>query len=153
VAGNVPAPIQECVEGYLFTGRPPRVLVLRRPPSRGQIWVPVSGKVEPTDRDLESALRRELEEETGFVEPIRCFPLDWKVEFPGPDGRRWRLHGFGVELGSEGDPRLSDEHEAFAWLDVAQATERLHYSDNRDALARLVRFLESERTRPAPPIL
>ncbi|HUI38638.1 MAG TPA: NUDIX domain-containing protein [Thermoplasmata archaeon] len=135
---------QECVEAYLFHGRPPRLLVLRRPPVRGSLWVPVSGKVEATDPDFESALRRELREETGFRHPTRVFPLDWDVEFDGPDGRRWRLHAFGVELPEEATPELSPEHDAFAWVDADEARARLHYEDNREAVVQLIARLGRE---------
>ncbi|MCI4348675.1 MAG: NUDIX domain-containing protein [Thermoplasmata archaeon] len=142
---------QECVEGYLFAGRPPRLLVLRRPPERGQIWVPVSGKVERRDGDYPSALLRELLEETGFSEFLRIFPLDWEVEFEGPGGGRWRLHAFGVELAGERVPRLSAEHEDAAWLDLSEAAARLHYPDNRDAVERLRSILAREQSLGPPP--
>ena len=150
MTGREPLAVQECVEGYLYHGRPPRFLILRRPPERDRIWVPVSGKVEPSDRDFEAALRRELAEETGIVDPTRVFPIDWEVEFDGPDGRRWRLHGFGVELPREAAPELSREHDASAWLDLREAISRLHYPDNRDALERLARILEKEAASSAP---
>lgn len=137
MAGSELPVAQECVEGYLFAGRPPRFLVLRRPPERGRIWVPVSGKVDPTDPDLESALRRELAEETGFHRFVRLFSLDWHVRFDGPDGRPWRLHAYGVELAGEEAPSLSREHEAFEWVDRDEAVRRLHYEDNREAIRRL----------------
>ena len=144
------APVaQECVEGYLFTRRPFRVLILRRPPSRGQIWVPVSGKVDPTDRDFDSALRRELAEETGFTELREVFSLDWHVRFDGPDGRPWRLHAYAVELPDERTPALSAEHESFAWVDDAEAERRLHYEDNREAIRRLRQRLAGD---PAPKV-
>jgi 8-oxo-dGTP pyrophosphatase MutT (NUDIX family) len=136
-----PGIAQECVEGYLFVRHPLQILVLRRPPARGQIWVPVSGKVDPTDADLEAALRRELREETGFAQFVALFSLDWHVPFDGPDGRRWRLHAYGVELPRAESPRLSEEHEAFAWLEPAIARERLHYEDNRQAVDRLLERL------------
>ncbi|MCI4351491.1 MAG: NUDIX domain-containing protein [Thermoplasmata archaeon] len=128
---------QECVEGYLFAGSPPKYLILRRPPERGGIWVPVSGKVEPADADFGAAVRREIDEETGFSHPRAVFSLDWSFRFDGPDGRKWRLHGFGVELEDSAPPRLSSEHDAFEWLGYREASERLHYPDNREALARL----------------
>lgn len=145
------APIaQECVEGYLFSGTPPQILVLRRPPSRGQIWVPVSGKVDPSDAGFEAALRRELAEETGFERFVRLFPLDWEVPFDGPDGRRWRLHAYGVELAAPEVPRLSEEHEAYEWVPAAEAIRRLHYEDNRQAVERLlVKTARSAGTRTA----
>ncbi|HEV2449815.1 MAG TPA: NUDIX domain-containing protein [Thermoplasmata archaeon] len=136
---------QECVEGYLFASTPLRLLILRRPPSRERIWVPVSGKVEPTDRDFPSALRRELLEETGFSSFRRLFDMDWQVVFERSPGVHWRLHGFGVELDHPLPPRLSDEHEAFAWVSVREALERLHYSDNREAVLRLLGRVAPER--------
>ena len=75
------------------------------------------------------------------------------MEFAGPDGRPWRLHGFGVELRSESAPVLSAEHDAFAWVSVEEALARLHYPDNREAVERLVRRLGLEDSRAAPPTL
>ena len=132
-----PAIDQECVEGYLFHRPPLRLLLLRRPPARGRIWVPVSGKAEETDADYPSALAREVREETGFDSPLRIFPLDWEVRFEGPDGGRWRLHAYGVELAHAEAPKLSEEHEAFEWVDAEEALRRLHYEDNRGAVRRL----------------
>jgi 8-oxo-dGTP pyrophosphatase MutT (NUDIX family) len=141
VGASEPPIAQECVEGYVYCRAPPRLLILRRPPARGRIWAPVSGKVDPGDADYPSALRRELAEETGFREFARIFPLDWEVPFTGPDGRPWRLHAYGVELDAPEEPRLSDEHEAFAWVPMAEAIGRLHYEDNKEAVRRLVRGL------------
>jgi 8-oxo-dGTP pyrophosphatase MutT (NUDIX family) len=128
---------QECVEAYVFSGTPPRLLIFRRPPERGRVWVPVSGKVEPSDRNFGAAARRELKEETGFTRLRRFFPLRWTVVFPGPDKRRWRLHAFAAELTSEMTPRLSSEHESFEWVSVKDARRRLSYPDNKLAVGKL----------------
>ncbi len=138
---------RECVEGYLFATPPFEILLFRRPPSRGRIWVPVSGKTEPGDRDFESALARELKEETGLVAPVRTFPLDWHVTFTADNGETWRLHAYGVEVPRSFRPRLSAEHEAWGWFAAAEAAELLHYPDNREAAALLVRSLESGPAR------
>lgn len=129
---------QECVEGYLYHNRPFELLLLRRPPARGSIWAPVSGKVDPTDASYDAALVREVLEETGFGAFERVFALDWEVPFEGPDGGRWRLHAYALELPSALAPRLSAEHEAFAWLPPREALARLYYEDNREAVRRLV---------------
>jgi 8-oxo-dGTP pyrophosphatase MutT (NUDIX family) len=142
---------QECVEGYLFAGQPPRLLLFRRPPERGGIWVPVSGKVDPADRDYPSALRRELLEETGFAEFLRVFPLDWEVEFEGPDRGRWRLHAFGVELSRDAVPHLSAEHDRAEWVSFPEGRTRLHYPDNHVAVDRLRSILEDEGRPDAIP--
>jgi 8-oxo-dGTP pyrophosphatase MutT (NUDIX family) len=134
---------RECVEGYLFAEPPVELLLFRRPPARGQIWVPVSGKVEPSDPDLESALRRELVEETGLRSPRRIVPLDWHVSFIADHGETWRLHAYAVEVGRDFTPRLSGEHEAAEWVTPEEAVRRLHYEDNRDAVHRLLESLRS----------
>lgn len=141
---------QECVEAYLFVRRPLQVLLLRRPPARGRIWVPVSGKVERSDPTLTAAVRREVAEETSFASPRRVAPLHWVYRFRGPSGGRWRLHAFGIELNRRSPPRLSSEHDGFAWLDPAAALRRLHYPDNRGALRRLLGGLKRRPTLSSP---
>lgn len=143
-----PAPVsQECVEGYLYALSPVRILVFRRPPSRGRIWVPISGKVDATDASFPEALRRELREETGLRKARRLFALNWAFRFRGPDHRIWRLHAYGVEVRRGWKPRLSREHEAWAWLAPDVAIQRLFYPDNRQALRRLLARLRRESTR------
>jgi lipoyl(octanoyl) transferase len=136
---------RECVERYLFAGPPLELLLFRRTPARGEIWVPISGKVEPGDPNLEGALRRELREETGLQLPHRILPLDWHVRFRADNGEIWRLHAFGVEVERTFSPVLSPEHEAWEWVAAADAPARLHYEDNRLAVQRLV-----ERLSPPP---
>ncbi len=132
---------RECVEGYLFASPPLELLLFRRPPSRGRIWVPVSGKVDPGDADLEAALRRELAEETGLASPRRIFALDWHVPFRADNGETWRLHAYAVEVDRSFSPRLSAEHEAAEWVSATVAVARLHFADNRAAVGRLAERL------------
>ncbi len=129
---------RECVEGYLFRRPPLALLVLRRPPARGRIWVPVSGKVETTDRDLEAAVRREVAEETGLDQPRACFPLDWHVPFRADNGETWRLHAYALEVPAGFEPVLGPEHDAFEWLAPEEALHRLHFPDNQEAVRRLL---------------
>ena len=142
----------ECVEAYAYVHRPFRVLLLRRPPPRGGFWVPVSGKVEPTDPDHRSAALRELREETGLSRVRSADPLDWVVGFVGPDGRPWRLEAFAVELDTPAGPTLSEEHDAFEWSDPADAAERLHFEDNRGAVRRLIEWRRLGRLPRGPNV-
>ncbi len=129
---------RECVEGYLFAQPPIRLLLFRRPPARGRIWVPISGKVDSGDASLEGALRRELLEETGLTDPLRILPLDWHVPFRADNGETWRLHAYAVEVPASFRPQLSSEHEAAEWVAPEEAVRRLHFPDNRQAVARLL---------------
>ncbi len=133
--------VRECVEGYLYSPDPLRLLLFRRPPDRGRIWVPISGKVDPQDPSLEAAMRRELAEETGLLDPRRVDPLDWHVPFDGPGGEPWRLHAYAIEVAEGWSPALSREHEAFEWTTAVEARRRLHYPDNRAAVGRLIGWL------------
>jgi len=138
VVDPAPKVDQECVEGYLFASPPLELLLFRRPPSRGSFWVPVSGKVDPTDPDLPSALCREIEEETGrAVTPQELVDLDWVVSFPMEKGETWRLHAYAVPVPRTFRPRLSSEHDAFEWVAADAAISRLHFDDNQDAVRRL----------------
>lgn len=129
---------RECVEGYLFATPPLELLLFRRPPARGRIWVPVSGKVDPVDRDFPSALCREVEEETGLrLDPSELIDLDWHVPFRADNGETWRLHAFGVRVDRSFEPRLSPEHDAAEWVSAEEAVHRLHFEDNRAAVERL----------------
>jgi 8-oxo-dGTP pyrophosphatase MutT (NUDIX family) len=131
--------VQECVEGYLFAAPPLELLLFRRPPARGRIWVPVSGKVEPTDRDFPSALCREVEEETRWTaRPEALIDLDWHVPFRADNGEVWRLHAFAVPVPRTFRPRLSSEHEEAEWVSAEEALRRLHFEDNRAAVRRLM---------------
>jgi lipoyl(octanoyl) transferase len=140
---------RECVEGYLFSDPPTELLIFQRPPERGSIWVPISGKVDPTDASFDAALARELEEETGLRDPLRVDPLDWHVPFRADTGEVWRLHAYAVQIPRTFRPRLSPEHVAFEWVDLATAERRLDYPDNREAVAILRAFLAG-RGAPAP---
>jgi 8-oxo-dGTP pyrophosphatase MutT (NUDIX family) len=133
---------RECVEAYLYSASPFELLLFRRPPSRGRIWVPISGKVEPSDRDFEAAVRRELAEETGFSDPARIVPLDWHVTFRVDSGETWRLHAYAVEVSRRFVPTLSTEHDLAEWVSPAEAVRRLHFEDNRTAVERLRALVE-----------
>lgn len=139
---------RECVEGYLFARPPLEILLFRRPPARGRFWVPVSGKVDAGDADFESALARELAEETALVAPRRVFALDWHVRFRADNGETWRLHAYGVEVDRSFVPTLSAEHDAAEWVSPAEAVRRLHFSDNREAVRRLAERLDE----PSPNV-
>jgi lipoyl(octanoyl) transferase len=140
--------VRECVEGYLFAQPPIELLLFRRPPERGGIWVPISGKVDPTDRDWEAALGRELREETGLERPRRVTPLDWHVRFRADNGETWRLHAYAVEVDRSFAPVLSSEHESSRWVPPGEAVSLLQYEDNRAAVERLIATVTSRAGRP-----
>lgn len=70
-ARDVPRPVRHSVRALLLDGQ--ELILLRRvKPGRETFWTTPGGGVEPGDRDPETALRRELDEELGAtVGPLR----------------------------------------------------------------------------------
>ncbi|MEV0361347.1 NUDIX domain-containing protein [Nocardia fusca] len=91
-----------------------RVLLLRRPGDdfMGGIWELPSGKVE-TGENLDRALTREAEEETGLrVTGIGRY-LD-SFDYRSGSGKRSRQFNFAVECDAPEPVRLT-EHDSYAW--------------------------------------
>ncbi|MFE3442876.1 NUDIX domain-containing protein [Nocardia sp. NPDC059180] len=91
-----------------------RVLILRRPGDdfMGGIWELPSGKVEPGE-NLDQALAREVEEETGLqVTGIGRY-ID-SFDYRSGSGKRSRQFNFAVECVAVEPIRLA-EHDAYTW--------------------------------------
>ncbi len=117
-----------CAVGALIRDRDGRVFVHRRGPNRRFLpncWDVVGGHVEPGE-DLVTALRREVQEETGWLlrgDPVLIHVEDWDA--PGPEGpQSHREFDFLVEV--EGDlsrPRLEQpRHVEFRWIGHGETT-------------------------------
>jgi lipoyl(octanoyl) transferase len=127
-----------------------RVLLLHRRPERGNFWQPVTGSIEEGESPLETA-RRELIEETGHaIEPvdlgmIQSFMIEsqfLEARYASP------IVASEVGFAAEVDSRLPIqvdplEHDACGWFTFAEAYEKIRWSDDREALERLQRLLQS----------
>jgi lipoyl(octanoyl) transferase len=131
-------PIEEAPEPVGTTGvviaDGRQVLLLRRTPDRGGFWQPVTGRLEAGETPLQAAVR-ELEEETGFTAPVR--PLGYRHAFAwgvaAPPRVAWEtVHLAEVPAGTP--PRLGEEHDAFEWLDLKAALDRVPFAGFRAAL-------------------
>jgi 8-oxo-dGTP pyrophosphatase MutT (NUDIX family) len=118
-----------------------RVLLLRRAPGHGGFWQGVSGRVERSDASLAAAARREIREETGYVEGVDVFDLGRWLEFTGPaSGTRFRKRSLGAVLPAHAGPdtvRLSDEHSEARLLDFPGARALVGFAVNVEELAAL----------------
>jgi lipoyl(octanoyl) transferase len=109
-------------------------LLLRRTPARGGFWQPVTGHIEAGESPAQAAAR-ELREETGFtvdvgsLEYVHAFP--WGQYQPPKLGRE---HAFVARVESKA-PSLGDEHDAFEWVDLPTALERVPFAGFKRALA------------------
>jgi lipoyl(octanoyl) transferase len=124
-----------------------KVLLLHRRPERGDFWQPVSGTLEDGESPLDTA-RRELVEETGHAaEPL---PLDLTQSFliesqylatryPSP------IIASEVVFHAHLDARLPIridplEHDDWGWFSLAEALEKIRWTDDREALEKLFSF-------------
>lgn len=117
-------------------------LLLKRIPSRGGFWQPVTGGVHPNE-SLENALSREILEETGIRDIKRAVNTQFTFEF-NDNGNDYTEYVYGVEVPHDSAVNISAEHNAFTWATKEEAMVRLKWQTNKDALQRLCAILEKE---------
>ena len=146
-------PIQ--VQGIVFrkiSGRM-QYLLLRRNPSIGRFWQPVTGGLEEGETKIE-ALKREVLEETGIRNIIRIVEDVHYYEFtstnPFCDSFK-RENGqallkeyvFGVEISSNEKIVIGWEHSEYRWVGFEEALKLLKWKENKEALKKLDEILRT----------
>ncbi|AKQ65774.1 Octanoate-[acyl-carrier-protein]-protein-N-octanoyltransferase [Myxococcus hansupus] len=115
-----------------------RVLLVRRRPERGGFWQVLTGRLEAGESPAQAAAR-ELEEETGLRLPL--VDLAYRHAFALGEALPPQLveeNGFAVHVPPDANVRLSAEHDAFEWVDVPTALERLPFRGLRETVTRAV---------------
>jgi lipoyl(octanoyl) transferase len=129
--------LADTVSVVVHDGR--KVLLLRRVPARGGFWQPVTGKVEPQEA-FGVAAQRELHEETSLTQPI--VPLAYEHAFAWGTGSPpvlGREHAFAVKVPAGTVPVLSDEHDAYEWVEPTRAFEQVPFAGFRRAITLAIR--------------
>jgi lipoyl(octanoyl) transferase len=128
-----------------------RVLLLHRRRERGNFWQPLTGTIEEPESPLDTA-RRELVEETGHA--ATPLPLDLtqsflieshylEARYPSPIIASEIC--FHAALDSRLPIRIDpEEHDAWGWFTFDEAYERIRWTDDREALTRLLSVLGSQ---------
>jgi 8-oxo-dGTP pyrophosphatase MutT (NUDIX family) len=125
------------VEVHLFRRRGKRLelLLLRRASQRSLagVWQPVTGGIE-RDEPVLRAAEREVLEETG-LRPLRWWALEHLATFydPGRDVIRV-VPVFAAEVAWTDRVDLSAEHDRYAFVSLAQASRRVLWKTQRQAI-------------------
>ncbi len=124
------------------------ILLIRRAPGRryAGIWQCVTGKVEPGERIVDAALR-ELTEETGLGgDDLEAFlETDIVSTFHEASLDVLLVEAvFAARVGADAEVRLSEEHNAFEWLDLQAARARVTWP----AYVRAIDFVEWLEANP-----
>ena len=133
-------------EVLLVVYRPePSFLVLLRSPESHGYWHLVAGGIEE-DETPDAAALRELGEETGLTQPVRFAPIPLELGYRAAGEReQWvTLHPYSVEVETEWEPVLNEEHVEYRWCSEDEADELLEYPEPVDALRVVARRLEDE---------
>jgi len=118
-----------------------------RTSNAGQIWQTVVGGVE-WNEDLVEATRREVFEETGLtrlqgitaIGYVFSFPVRMPQEQPtryAPDVPTICTTVFAARVVSARPIRLSREHVTYDWFPYQEAMNKIHWPEEREALALL----------------
>jgi dATP pyrophosphohydrolase len=121
------------------------VLVLRRGPHGRNpgSWETVHGTIEPGETPVHASLR-ELEEETG-LRPERFYNVS-RIEgfYQHTTDVLAIIPVFAAFVAAGAAPRLSAEHDAFAWLPPADAARRFAWPRERRALDDILSIVGAE---------
>ena len=122
---------------YRQMGSAAEFLLLHRSGRDGPpFWQGVSGWIEEGEAPHLTALR-ELREETG-LEAVELYAVDALFDlYAWKRGTVEAIVPFAALLASDGEPRLSEEHDDWRWESLDAALELVPYEPQRAALRRI----------------
>jgi lipoyl(octanoyl) transferase len=147
----VPRPENIRLIKIVLHDREQRVLLLHRKPERGNFWQPITGAIEDGEMPLEAA-RRELLEETGAGGEPKAMDLtqSFMIESMFLASRLGEPIiasevCFELLVDSSIPIRVDDdEHDGHGWFTFAEASAKVRWTDDREALEELEHRLRGE---------
>jgi ADP-ribose pyrophosphatase YjhB (NUDIX family) len=121
---------------YRFEGGLPHYLLMRRSQSIESFWTPLHGRIGFGEK-LESAIRREVMDETGLGRPLELIDLKMPQRWLVGDEEVIEWH-FGFRTVPSAEPRERGTHGAdFRWEPFPMAYPSLELEADRAAIMRL----------------
>jgi dATP pyrophosphohydrolase len=144
----------ELVECFVFRlgdgADEPDYLLIRRAAGRifAGLWQPVTGGL-AADETVPACALREVREEVGFdgADIVGFYDLDQTTHFYD-EGADAIVAGaiFAVRVRPTAEPRLSDEHDDWRWVNGAEAERLAVWPSYRESMARIARKLLDPET-------
>jgi len=120
------------------------VLVLKRPPSKGDLWAPVTGNVDGDESD-EAAAARELQEETGLASAAALRATGFVNHFSKGEGAaaaRFVEPVFAAVVRPGARVRLSHEHVEAKWVGPEDAVRMVAFDGCKEGIRRAILAVE-----------
>ena len=125
---------------YKMVDNQPLFLLLKRIESRGGFWQPITGGANDNET-LQAAAKRELYEETQIKDYLNFFEDVYYFEFDIEIHSRIKEYVFAVEIDTNTDAILSDEHEEKKWCNFEEALKLLKYENNKDGFRKVFEII------------
>lgn len=125
-----------------------KYLLLKRTPSRGGFWQPVSGRVEENEIPLEAA-KREVMEETGIKKFKKIISDVYTFSLENEPYKTSYCFGFEVSPKTKIDLNYNiyPEHNNIKWCGFNEAIRLLKWPHNKEALKRLKEIISKPLKR------
>lgn len=126
-----------CSGGLFLSEDTKRFLFLLRTQGKtAGTWGLVGGKKEPNDATLVDALKREIEEEIGFVPKIKkIIPLELFVS----NDQHFQYNTYVLLTDKEFIPKLNEEHSGYAWCNYDAWPKPLHQGVKNSFANKIIR--------------
>ena len=112
-----------CSGALFYTLDTNRFLFLHRANSkRSNVWGLVGGTNEVAETPWEG-LRREIEEEIGYISIKKTIPLETFIS----NDTKFKFHTYLCIVPNEFIPKLNHEHDGYAWVSFTKWPKPLHY--------------------------
>ena len=118
-------------------------LLLKRIPTRGDFWQPITGGNEEGESLIDTVLR-EIYEETGIKNSLRIIETGFSFKF-NDNGRDHEEFCFGVEVDPNIEIVISEEHNEYRWLDKQSAMKLLVWENNKKSLEIISSMIQEEQ--------
>ena len=129
---------------FKLLGDEPLFLLFKRNLLKGGFWQGITGGIKPGEK-IEDAMKREVFEETGLVRWIRQMDNIHYFEYDSgvPEYGIMKEYVFALEISSDQNIKISDEHTEMRWCNLEEALKLLKYDNNKDGFRKLYLLVKS----------